>query len=182
MAFELYLHFLMVIFIKSVKLWDKVLLSGLKRMFRGIHQVSVDAKGRMSLPARLRDEFSQYDEEAVVITIDPATRCLLMYPLPEWEVIQERLDKLPSFNAQARRLQRLLVGHATDLEIDKAGRVLLPAPLREFAQLDKKVTLLGQGKKLEIWSQEEWESQREDYLVDGMQDVEQFEELMDISL
>jgi len=151
-------------------------------MFRGIHQVSVDAKGRMSLPARLRDEFLQYEDETVVVTIDPATRCLLMYPLSEWEVIQVKLDKLPSFQVQARRLQRLLVGHATDLDIDKAGRVLLPAPLREFARLDKKVTLLGQGKKIEIWSQEEWDAQREEYLLDGMQDPAQFEDLMDISL
>lgn len=151
-------------------------------MFRGIHQVSVDAKGRMSLPSRLRDEFAQYDDDTVVVTIDPATRCLLMYPISEWEVIQQKLDKLPSFQTQARRLQRLLVGHATDLDIDKAGRVLLPAPLREFAHLNKKITLLGQGKKVEIWSQEEWDAQREEYLIEGMQDTEQFESLTDISL
>ncbi|AEF54490.1 MULTISPECIES: division/cell wall cluster transcriptional repressor MraZ [Marinomonas] len=151
-------------------------------MFRGIHQVSVDAKGRMSLPARLRDELSQYEEEGVVVTIDPVSRCLLLYPLSEWEVIQQKLDKLPTFQPQARRLQRLLVGHATDLEVDKAGRILLPAPLREFARLDKKLTILGQGKKLEIWSQEEWEAQREDYLSqDALEDL-QTETMMDISL
>ncbi|KZN15495.1 division/cell wall cluster transcriptional repressor MraZ [Marinomonas sp. TW1] len=151
-------------------------------MFRGIHQVSVDAKGRMSLPARLRDELSQYDDEGVVVTIDPVSRCLLLYPLSEWEVIQQKLDKLPTFQPQARRLQRLLVGHATDLEVDKAGRILLPAPLREFARLDKKLTILGQGKKLEIWSQEEWEAQREDYLSqDALEDL-QTETMMDISL
>ncbi|WP_394181215.1 division/cell wall cluster transcriptional repressor MraZ [Marinomonas posidonica] len=151
-------------------------------MFRGIHQVSVDAKGRMSLPARLRDELSQYEEEGVVVTIDPVSRCLLLYPLSEWEVIQQKLDRLPTFQPQARRLQRLLVGHATDLEVDKAGRILLPAPLREFARLDKKLTILGQGKKLEIWSQEEWEAQREDYLSqDALEDL-QTETMMDISL
>ncbi|MCV2403092.1 division/cell wall cluster transcriptional repressor MraZ [Marinomonas sp. C2222] len=151
-------------------------------MFRGIHQVSVDAKGRMSLPARLRDELAQFDEDNVVVTIDPVSRCLLLYPLSEWDVIQQKLDKLPTFQPQARRLQRLLVGHATDLEIDKAGRVLLPAPLREFARFDKKLTILGQGKKLEIWSYEEWEAQREDYLSeDALSDL-QIETMMDISL
>ena len=151
-------------------------------MFRGIHQVSVDVKGRMSLPARLRDDLAQYDEEGVVVTIDPISRCLLLYPLSEWELIQQKLDKLPSFQPQARRLQRLLVGHATDLDVDKAGRILLPAPLREFARLDKKLTILGQGKKLEIWSQEEWEAQREDYLSqDALEDL-QTETMMDISL
>ncbi|RBP84373.1 MULTISPECIES: division/cell wall cluster transcriptional repressor MraZ [Marinomonas] len=151
-------------------------------MFRGIHQVSVDVKGRMSLPARLRDDLAQYDEDGVVVTIDPVSRCLLLYPLSEWELIQQKLDKLPTFQPQARRLQRLLVGHATDLEVDKAGRILLPAPLREFARLDKKLTILGQGKKLEIWSQEEWEAQREDYLSqDALEDL-QTETMMDISL
>ncbi len=151
-------------------------------MFRGIHQVSVDAKGRMSLPTRLRDELSQYDDEGVVVTIDPVSRCLLLYPLSEWDLIQQKLDKLPTFQPQARRLQRLLVGHATDLEVDKAGRILLPAPLREFARLDKKLTILGQGKKLEIWSLEEWEAQREDYLSqDALEDL-QIETMMDISL
>ncbi|NLQ18475.1 division/cell wall cluster transcriptional repressor MraZ [Marinomonas sp. M1K-6] len=151
-------------------------------MFRGIHQVSVDVKGRMSLPARLRDDLAQYDDDGVVVTIDPVSRCLLLYPLSEWELIQQKLDKLPTFQPQARRLQRLLVGHATDLEVDKAGRILLPAPLREFARLDKKLTILGQGKKLEIWSQEEWEAQREDYLSqDALEDL-QTETMMDISL
>ena len=136
----------------------------------------------MSLPARLRDDLAQYDEDGVVVTIDPVSRCLLLYPLSEWELIQQKLDKLPSFQPQARRLQRLLVGHATDLEVDKAGRILLPAPLREFARLDKKLTILGQGKKLEIWSQEEWEAQREDYLSqDALEDL-QTETMMDISL
>ncbi|MEO9656224.1 division/cell wall cluster transcriptional repressor MraZ [Marinomonas sp.] len=151
-------------------------------MFRGIHQVSADVKGRMSLPARLRDELAQYDDEGVVVTIDPVSRCLLLYPVSEWEQIQQKLDKLPTFQPQARRLQRLLVGHATDLEVDKAGRILLPAPLREFARLDRKLTILGQGKKLEIWSQEEWEAQREDYLAqDAIEDL-QLETMMDISL
>ncbi len=107
---------------------------------------------------------------------------LVVVPLSEWELIQQKLDKLPSFQPQARRLQRLLVGHATDLDVDKAGRILLPAPLREFARLDKKLTILGQGKKLEIWSQEEWEAQREDYLSqDALEDL-QTETMMDISL
>ncbi|SBS30114.1 Protein MraZ [Marinomonas spartinae] len=151
-------------------------------MFRGIHHVSVDAKGRMSLPTRLRDELAQYEDEGVVVTIDPASKCLLLYPLIEWEQIQEKLDKLPSFQPQARRLQRLLVGHATDLDVDKAGRILLPAPLRDFANLDRKVTLLGQGKKIEIWSQEEWDAQRDDYLSQDSIDNLQLETMMDISL
>jgi|TARA_Y100000310_G_scaffold327527_1_gene394050 MraZ protein len=160
---------------ESVDKWDM-------GMFRGIHQVSVDAKGRLSLPARLRDEFLQYEDAGVVVTIDPMSRCLLLYPLSEWEQIQEKLDRLPSFQPQARRLQRLLVGHATDLEIDSAGRLLLPAPLREFAKIQRKSTLLGQGKKLEIWGLEEWESQREEYLSEVSLENLEIDTLMDISL
>ncbi|MCB5161405.1 division/cell wall cluster transcriptional repressor MraZ [Marinomonas algarum] len=151
-------------------------------MFRGIHQVSIDAKGRVSLPARLRDGLACYQSHSIVITIDPISRCLLLYPLAEWEIIQAQLNSLPTFQPQARRLQRLLVGHATDLEIDKAGRVLLPMPLREFARLEKKVTLLGQGKKLEIWSQDEWELQRDHYLSQDSLENTQTETMMDISL
>ncbi|TPE52019.1 division/cell wall cluster transcriptional repressor MraZ [Maribrevibacterium harenarium] len=150
-------------------------------MFRGIHQVSVDAKGRLALPARLRDELGQYDEAGVVVTIDPISRCLLLYPLSEWEQIQEKLDKLPSFQPQARRLQRLLVGHATDVELDSAGRMLVPAPLREFAGIERRVTLLGQGRKLEIWAAEEWDAQRNDYLTLSQEDSQSLESL-DITL
>lgn len=151
-------------------------------MFRGLHHVSVDAKGRMSLPARMRDELLQYEDMTIVVTIDPMSPCLLMYPISEWEVIQAKLDKLPTFQPQARRLQRLLVGHATDLDMDKAGRVLLPAPLREFAQLDKKIALIGQGKKIEVWSQDLWETQRDQYLEQSDESEQQLNSIMDISL
>ena len=151
-------------------------------MFRGLHHVSVDAKGRMSLPARIRDELLQYEDMTIVVTIDPMSPCLLMYPISEWELIQAKLDKLPTFQPQARRLQRLLVGHATDLDIDKAGRVLLPAPLREFAQLDKKIALIGQGKKIEVWRQDLWETQRDQYLEQSDESEQQLNSIMDISL
>lgn len=151
-------------------------------MFRGIHQVSVDAKGRLALPARLRDEFAQYDETGVVVTIDPMSCCLLLYPVQEWEQIQEKLDRLPTFQPQARRLQRLLVGHATDLELDSAGRLLLPAPLRDFAKIGRKSALLGQGKKIEIWGLEEWEAQRDEYLSQAALDNLELDTMMDISL
>lgn len=151
-------------------------------MFRGIHQVSVDAKGRLALPARLREEFEQYDDSGVVVTIDPMSRCLLLYPVQEWEQIQEKLDRLPTFQPQARRLQRLLVGHATDLELDSAGRLLLPAPLREFAKIERKSTLLGQGKKIEIWGLEEWEAQRDEYLSQAALENLELDSMMDISL
>jgi MraZ protein len=121
----------------------------------------------MAMPVRFRDLFN-VDSEAssaqLVVTIDTEESCLLIYPLAEWNLIQQKLEQLPSFNPAARRIQRLLIGHATDLELDANGRILLPSLLREYAQLEKKVILLGQGKKIELWSESLWNARRETYL------------------
>jgi MraZ protein len=89
----------------------------------------------------------------------------LLYPLPDWEEIERKLVRLPSFNPQARRLQRLLMGHATECELDGAGRILIPPPLREFASLSKAVVLIGQGNKFEIWDEETWNTRRAEWLA-----------------
>jgi len=133
-------------------------------MFRGVNPINLDAKGRMALPSRYREMVYSHCEGRMVVTIDTEDRCLLLYTQPEWDEIQARIDALPSFNKAVRRIQRLLTGHATDLEMDANGRMLLPAPLREYAQLDKKIVLLGQGNKFEIWSEALWKSTRDEYL------------------
>lgn len=133
-------------------------------MFRGVNPISLDAKGRMALPARYRDSVREHCEGRMVVTIDTEDACLLLYPQPEWDEIQAKIDSLPSFNRGVRRIQRLLTGHATDLELDASGRLLLPAPLRDYAGLDKKLILLGQGNKFEIWSEALWNSTRDEYL------------------
>ncbi len=130
-------------------------------MFRGITALVVDAKGRMALPARYRDRLHQDGEGNVVITIDTEAPCLLLYPLKEWEVIESKLSALPSFNTAARRIQRLLIGHATECELDGQGRVLIPSLLRDYATLDKKIMLVGQGQKLELWNEKNWEEYRQ---------------------
>ena len=108
----------------------------------------------------------------LVVTVD-RDHCLLLYPLPEWEVLERKLVKLPSLNKQARRLQRLLIGHATEMELDGNGRILLPPPLREFAELDKRIVLIGQGNKFEIWNEAQWGERRDLWLneVDGDEDL-----------
>ncbi|WP_207062654.1 division/cell wall cluster transcriptional repressor MraZ [Motiliproteus sp. SC1-56] len=133
-------------------------------MFRGVNPINLDAKGRMAMPTRYRERISSSCAGQMVATIDTEAKCLLLYTLPEWEVIQEKIEALSSFNATTRRIQRLLIGHATDLEMDGNGRLLLPAPLREYAELDKKVVLLGQGRKFEIWSEALWIETRDAYL------------------
>ena len=124
--------------------------------FRGVSNLSLDAKGRVVLPARYRERLLEICDSQLVVTIDTDQPCLLIYPFPEWEQIEEKIEALPSFNPTTRRIQRLLIGHATEIEVNAAGRMLLPPPLREYAQLDKKVVLIGQGKKFELWDEVLW--------------------------
>ncbi|BBB28907.1 division/cell wall cluster transcriptional repressor MraZ [Neptunomonas japonica] len=146
-------------------------------MFRGVNQINLDVKGRMAIPARYREMISVQCAGHLVLTIDTEERCLLLYPIDEWEIIQAKIDALPSLNPVARRLQRLLVGHASDLDMDSHGRLLIPALLREYAGLEKKTILLGQGRKFEIWDEANWNATRDRYL----QEVET-EELPDALL
>jgi len=133
-------------------------------MFRGINNATLDGKGRMALPTRNRETLHIASEGKVVLTIDVNEACLLLYPLPEWEVVQRKLEGLSNINPQARMLQRLLIGHATDLELDAAGRVLIPTMLREYADLTKKIVLVGQGNKIELWSQDHWRERMQAWL------------------
>ncbi|HSG87739.1 MAG TPA: division/cell wall cluster transcriptional repressor MraZ [Pseudomonadales bacterium] len=151
-------------------------------LFRGVSTVNLDAKGRMALPVRFREVLSEASAGRIVVTIDMEEPCLLLYPLPFWEEIQAQLEALPNVNPAARRVQRLLIGHATDAELDGSGRVLLPPMLRDYASLSKKLVLLGQGRKLEIWSEEIWTQRRDSWLDDGVSMADASAELQSISL
>ena len=126
-------------------------------MFRGISQLNLDVKGRLAVPARHRDALLERCAGHLVITAD-ADRCLLVYPLPDWELIQQRLEGASNLDPRVRELQRLIIGFATDVDMDGAGRVLIPPALREHAGLDKAVALVGQGKRFELWAKEAWEA------------------------
>lgn len=136
-------------------------------MFRGVNSLNLDTKGRMVMPTRYRDRLMDTCAGQMVITVDTSDRCLLLYPLPEWELVERKLQKLPSLNKSARRMQRLLIGHATDVELDNAGRLLLPPPLREFAGLEKRAVLIGQSNKFEVWSEELWAASRAEWLAEA---------------
>lgn len=134
--------------------------------FRGVSNLSLDAKGRIVLPARYRERLSEICQSQLTITIDTDQPCLLIYPVNEWEVIEEKIEALSSFNPVTRRIQRLLIGHATDVEVDANGRLMIATPLREHAQLGKKVVMIGQGKKFELWDEETWNKSRDEWLND----------------
>ena len=135
-------------------------------MFRGVNTLTLDAKGRLAIPTRYREELQRQGDGGMVATINNAERCLWLYPLADWEEIERKLVNLPSLDAAAQRLKRILIGHASDCDLDAAGRVLLPAPLREFARLDKRVIMIGQGNKFEIWNDEFWNERREQWLTE----------------
>ncbi len=149
--------------------------------FRGVSNLSLDAKGRIVLPARYRERLIEICNGQLVVTIDTDQPCLLIYPLNEWERIEEKIEALPSFNPTTRRIQRLLIGHATDVEIDSNGRTLLSNPLRDYAQLGRKVVLIGQGQKFELWDAALWDTRMEEWL--GFKgDAEMPEALADLTL
>ncbi len=150
-------------------------------MFRGVNALNLDSKGRLAIPTRYRDELVRLANGRMVITVD-RDHCLLLYTLPEWEEIERKLVKLPSFNAQARRLQRLLIGHATETELDGNGRILVPPPLRDFAGLDKAVVMIGQGNKFEIWDETKWNERRTEWLSAAEGEGELPDELGTLSL
>ena len=134
------------------------------------------------MPARQREPLLSHCNGQLVATIDTQSRCLFIYPLPAWEKIERDIQELPALNAAVKRFQRLVIGYATDLDLDSSGRLLLPAPLREYAQLEKKLVLVGQGKKLELWAEELWMAEREQALADSGPDAELPEELMSLTL
>ncbi|CAE6897449.1 MULTISPECIES: division/cell wall cluster transcriptional repressor MraZ [Pseudomonas] len=125
-------------------------------MFRGANAISLDAKGRLAMPSRYRDELVARCGGQLIVTIDAVDPCLCVYPLAEWELIENKLRELASFREENRRLQRLLIGNAVDLELDASGRFLVPPRLREYAKLDKRAMLVGQLNKFQLWDEDSW--------------------------
>ncbi|GAB3310722.1 division/cell wall cluster transcriptional repressor MraZ [Haliea atlantica] len=151
-------------------------------MFRGVQHINMDAKGRLAMPARQREPLLAQCGGQIVVTIDTQSNCLVVYPLPEWERIEREIQALPALKPAVKRFQRLVLGYATDMELDGNGRMLLPQPLRDYAQLDKKLVLVGQGNKLELWSEALWFAERDQALLDSGPDAELPDELMSLTL
>lgn len=136
------------------------------RLFRGVNNLNLDAKGRVAMPTRYHAQLREQCDGQLIVTVD-RDRCLLIYPLDIWELIEQKLTNLPNIGTQIRSLQRLTVGHATECSLDKNGRILIPPPLRDFAALEKRVVLIGQGKKFELWDEGAWNTCREEWLAVG---------------
>jgi len=138
-------------------------------MFKGFSTISIDAKGRLAIPARHRDQLLVDDAGALILTLNPWDRCLWLYPASQWEIIETKLQGLSDFDHESRRTKQIIRGYATDCSLDGQGRVLLPTELRSFALLDKRIAFLGQGNKFEIWDEIIWNQQRDAWL-EGVND------------
>ena len=145
-------------------MWERVGRQAHEIMFRGANKLTLDVKGRMVMPTRYRERLQELCGGKLVVTVDK-DQCLLIYPLPDWEEIERKLMRLPTLDPRARRLQRLMVGHATDLELDGHGRVLLPANLREYGLLTRDAMLIGQGVRFELWDEARWNERRDEWLA-----------------
>ena len=152
-------------------------------MFSGATLVNLDSKGRLSVPTRYRDQLNESASGQMVCTIDINHACLLLYPLPEWEIIEQKLSRLSSMNPQERRVQRLLLGHASECQMDSAGRLLIAPVLRQHAGLTKEVMLVGQFNKFELWDETTWYQQvKEDIDAEQSDSATLSERLRDLSL
>ncbi len=126
-------------------------------MFRGRFEHTIDAKGRISIPAKFRELLAEkYDDRLVLTNFD---RCLVSYPFEEWQVLEEKVGSLSMIKKEVKAFQRFFISGATEVPIDKLGRILVPPTLREYAQLERNVIFAGLGKKFEIWSKERWQEE-----------------------
>ena len=133
-------------------------------MFRGFSTVSIDNKGRLAVPSRFRERLVGLADGRLVQTLSPLDRALWLYPLPEWDAIENKLAALSDFDRQSRRAKQMMRGYATDSELDAQGRILIPQVLREYAALHRQAVVLGQGNKFEIWDLRTWQEQRDAWL------------------
>lgn len=136
-------------------------------LFRGITNLTIDVKGRLAIPARYREVIAKEHDNQIIVTVDHTDRCLLVYPLNEWLDVEQTLMALPNVNRRVRNMQRLVLGHASEHQLDAQGRMLLPQPLRDYAGLDKKSVLVGQMNKFELWDADAWFSARDRWLEEA---------------
>lgn len=138
-------------------------------MFRGSFEHTVDSKGRVSVPSRFREIIAERYEGKLVLAMD-GDKCLTVYPLEEWEKFEQRIKAIPSMKPEVKDFMRFLLASATECELDRQGRILIPAVHREHAGIAKQVMLVGIIEKIEIWSTKAWEA-RSDQIGDKIDKI-----------
>jgi MraZ protein len=123
-------------------------------MLRGRYEHTIDSKGRISIPSKFREILNKkYDDRLVITNFD---NCLVAFPYEEWSVLEEKVNSLSLVKKEVKTFLRFFYSSAMDCMIDKQGRLLIPQTLRDYANLQKDVVLVGEGKKIEIWAKERW--------------------------
>ena len=150
-------------------------------MFRGAHAINLDDKGRLAIPTKFRALLQADCDGQLVCTIDLKDPCLLLYPLSEWQVVEHKLSQLSNMVDVERRVKRILLGSAMECQLDKNGRILLSSPLRAHAGLNKKLMLVGQINKFELWDEDVWNAQLKQDIAEEKQDLTSSERLQDFN-
>jgi MraZ protein len=128
-------------------------------MFRGQFEHNIDAKGRVSVPVKFRDVIAgKYDGNIIVTKTEQS---LVAYPMSEWSVLEEKLLNAPSFKPEVKRLKRFILSAAVECTIDRQGRILIPANLRKYANLDKGLVFVGMLNSFEIWNKDKWDKEEQ---------------------
>ena len=130
-------------------------------MYRGIHLLSIDAKGRLKIPSRHLEQVQKSSSGKMVLSVHPDDSCLVLYSLKDWERLELKIGELPSLNIHTKKLSRKLIGYACECDLDKIGRILIPNSHIKYANLINKAILSGQGKSFEIWDERTWKEQIE---------------------
>jgi MraZ protein len=134
-------------------------------LFRGRYEHAIDAKGRTSVPSRFREVMTAQGDSQLVLTTG-LDSCLVAYPMAEWMAFEKRLSELPQFDADVITLKRIYVSGAVECEVDKVGRLLIPAALRKHAGLQRDALWAGMGSYIELWAKESFENLQEEVLSD----------------
>lgn len=150
-------------------------------MFLGGSSINLDAKGRLALPTRYRAMLVEHCQGRMVLSVQQDGG-LLLYPYPEWQEIEFKITNLPNQDRRVRQLQRMMLGYATEVEMDGQGRILIAPRLRSFAKLEKRVELLGQGNKFEIFNEAMLDQECEDWKNDHQDDKDLPDALDNLSL
>ena len=152
-------------------------------MFRGASTLNMDSKGRVAFPTRYREEVASAERQGLVMTVNNTReRCLWLFTIEEWERVEKKIVDLPSFTGQAQFLKRLLIGYATDCEMDASGRIRISTPLIEFAGLSKKVVMIGQGNKFELWDEDLWKAKCNEWLQEPTDEGPVSDQIANLSL
>ena len=150
-------------------------------MLSGHTSINLDAKGRLAIPTRYRAYLEEVAGGKICATVHPDI-CVIIYPINEWGPVQKKVMKLSNMEPKARDLQRLIIGYASELEMDGNGRLLLPPSLREFAHLEKHAVLIGVGNKFELWDEQRWNERQNTWVNGGNTEGSLSEELGSLSL